>query len=352
MLKKNGETIWILDIVTLGKDEEGKAIKLFGFIVDITQRKKAQLDLEIEHKLMQTVLDSVNNPIMIINSDYSVTMMNEARKKDLQGRTFLDNNSPKCYEISHYRDTPCDARDHSCPLHDVLESKESSMVIHNHKKEDGSDSIVELYASPLFDDENNCTGIIETAVDITNHIHLRNKLQENNKSLTHIANHDNLTGLSNRTLFMDRLEQTIKDAKRNKTKAALFFMDLDHFKEINDRYGHNMGDKVLQMVAQRFLKCIRGNDTLSRLGGDEFTLIMKDFKTEEDITLLASKIVAIIHKPMIIDNITLELSTSIGIGITPSDATTAEELLKFADTSMYRAKHSGKNKFVFYSKSA
>ena len=351
MLKKNGEIIWVLDIITLGREDEGTSTKLFGFIIDITKKKTIQLEIEKEHKFMQTVLDSVNNPIMIINSDYSVPMMNEARKKDLQGRTFLDNNSPKCYEISHHRDTPCDGSDHACPLQNVLESKKASTVIHNHKKIDGSDRFFELHASPIFDDDNNCTGIIESAVDITTHIHLRNQLQESNENLTHLANHDYLTGLPNRALFMDRLEQTIKDSKRNQTKAALFFMDLDHFKEINDEYGHEIGDKVLQTVAQRLLKCIRENDSLARLGGDEFTLIMKDFTAQKDISQLANKIVKMIQKPMMINNITLSLSTSIGIGITPDDAITAEELLHFADTSMYRAKSSGKNQFIYFSQS-
>ena len=348
MLKKNGDFIWVLDIVTLSKDENGTATKLFGFIIDITEKKQVQLELEKEHKFMQTILDSINNPMMIISRDYSVSMMNMARTKDIQGQTFIDNNSPKCYEISHQRDTPCDGTQHACPLHDVLESKKPSTAIHNHKDREGSDRFFELHASPIFDDDNNCTGIIETAVDITNHIHLRNQLQESNQNLTHTANHDFLTGLPNRALFMDRLEQTIKDAKRNHTKAALFFMDLDHFKEINDEYGHETGDKVLQTVAQRFSECIRENDTLSRLGGDEFTLIMKDFKTKEDIIFLANRMVTKIQKPIMINNITLHLSTSIGIGITPTDASTAEELLHLADTSMYGAKNSGKNQFLFH----
>ena len=348
MVKKNGEIIWVLDIVTLGKDEEGNTNKLYGFILDITQTKEAQLKLEKEHQFLQTILDSVPDPIMIINADYSVSMMNEARRITIQDRNFMDNNSPKCYEISHFKNTPCDGSEHSCPLSNVLETKEPSKVIHNHKTSDGEDKFFQLTAMPLFDDANNCTGIIETAVDITTHINLRNELQRTNKELFHSAHHDYLTGLPNRALFMDRLNETIKDTKRNQTQSALFFMDLDHFKEVNDNYGHDVGDSVLKEVTQRFLTCVRENDTVARLAGDEFTIIVKDFKSKEDLTKLAVKITALISKEMIINTKEVKISTSIGISIFPHDANNAEEILQFADKAMYQAKAKGKNNFHFY----
>jgi diguanylate cyclase (GGDEF)-like protein/PAS domain S-box-containing protein len=348
MVKKSGEILWVLDIVTLGKDADGNADKLYGFILDITQTKEAQLKLEKEHQFLQTVLDSTPNPIMIINADYSVTLMNEARKKDIKGRTFLDNNSPKCYEISHFRDTPCDGADHGCPLQNVLETGEASKVIHNHKTADGKDQFFELNATPLFDENHNCTGIIETAVNITPHISLRNELQKSNEELMHTAHHDYLTGLPNRALFMDRFEQTIKDAKRSNTASALFFMDLDHFKEVNDEHGHDAGDIVLKEVSRRFLTSVRENDTVSRLAGDEFTIIVKDFKSKDDIVTLATKIVALLNEPIKIKDNMVQISTSIGISIFPHDANNAQDLLLLADDAMYKAKAKGKNTFSFY----
>ena len=348
MVKKSGEIIWVLDIVTLIKDEEGNTNKLYGFILDITQSKEAQLKLEKKHKFLQTVIDSIPDPIMIINSDYSVSLMNAARKKDIKNRNFLDNDSPKCYEISHFRNSPCSGADHGCPLENVLKTKLPSKIIHNHKTADNKDQFFELNATPILDENNNCTGIIETAVNITSHITLQNRLQKSNEELTHTAHHDSLTGLANRALFMDRLEQTIKDSKRNKTKSALLFMDLDHFKEVNDTYGHVAGDLVLKEATNRFLNCIRENDTLSRLGGDEFTLLLKDIKTKDDIATLATKVVHTMNQPMNINHKSITLSTSIGISIFPDDAQTSEEILHFSDDAMYKAKEEGKNRFHFY----
>jgi len=347
MLKKNGETIWVLDIVTLSKDKNGSPTELIGFIIDITQNKTAQLQVEKEHRFLQTVLDSIPDPIMIINEDYSVPMMNKARKSTIQGRAFMDNNSPKCYEISHFRNTPCDGEEHACPLKNVLETKKTTKVVHNHKHHDGSDEFFELTAVPLFDADHNCTGILETAVNITPHIKLRNELQSSNEKLMHLAHHDYLTGLPNRALFMDRLSQTIKDATRNHMQFALFFMDLDHFKEINDNYGHDIGDSVLKEFSKRCLSCLRDNDTLARLGGDEFTLIMKGFNTKADIETLARKIITISNKPLVIDGKTLHISTSIGISLFTEDANNADELLVLADDAMYMAKKHGKNNFYF-----
>ena len=348
MLKKNGELIWVLDIITLGKNDNGEATKLYGFILDITDKKNIQLKLEEEHKFLQTIIDSMPDPIMLINSDYSVRMMNKARKKDLIGRNFIDNNSPKCYEISHFRDIPCDGSEYECPLRTSLETKKNSKIIQKSKDKDGNERFYELSSAPIFDELENCTGIIKTAIDITEHINLRNSLQQTNKELNHIAHHDYLTGLPNRALFMDRLTQTIKDSKRKKTKFALFFMDLDHFKEINDSYGHDMGDAVLKECSQRFLSCIRDNDTLSRLAGDEFTIIIKDVKNQNDIHEIAEKVITTIAQPMQLNNQEVSISTSIGICIFPDDADNVEDILISSDNTMYEAKVLGKNNFQFY----
>ena len=349
MLKKNGDVIWVLDIVTLAKDSQNNPEKLYGFILNITDSKEAQLKLEEEHKFLQTIIDAMPNPMMIINSDYSVSHMNEARREDLKGRTFLDDKSPKCYEISHYRDTPCESGSHPCPLADVLQTKKPVKVIHNHKTLSGNNHFVELAATPIFDKNNNCTGIIESAIDITEHVNLRKELQEKNENLTFQAYHDPLTKLPNRALFMDRLQQNIKDAKRNSQNVTLFFMDLDHFKAVNDSYGHNVGDRVLQEVSKRFLACTRENDTLARLSGDEFTLLLKNSKNKEDIKLIAQKIITTINEPIFIDTYTIKLSTSIGISTYPQDTKHTGELLLYADAAMYKAKEQGKNSFSFYS---
>ena len=175
------------------------------------------------------------------------------------------------------------------------------------------------------------------------------ELKEQKEILHHQAHHDVLTGLPNRILFNDRLEHGIELSKRHKMKLALFFIDLDHFKEINDSLGHQMGDKVLIAVTKRLQEKIRKEDTLSRLGGDEFTIIVEDLNNTQDVSLLAQKILQILTQPIYIDGHTLYVSCSIGISLYPQDNTNAHNLIKYADAAMYKAKDEGRNNFQFYS---
>ena len=190
------------------------------------------------------------------------------------------------------------------------------------------------------------SGKVTAGIGIIEDISERKKVE---KDLYYQANYDYLTNLPNRILFGDRLSQGIEKAKRNNTKIALFFIDLDHFKQINDSLGHEAGDKVLKIVAKRFLSVIRKEDTLSRLGGDEFTIIMEELKEDKDASLLAQKIIQILAKPIEFDNNILYITSSIGISLYPKDDTDVQNLLKYADTAMYKAKDKGRNNFQFYS---
>lgn len=177
----------------------------------------------------------------------------------------------------------------------------------------------------------------------------RLRLKEQEAILIHQAHHDSLTALPNRVLFQDRLEQGIRKAKRDETKLALFFIDLDQFKEINDSYGHHIGDELLIIVTQRLKDTLRSNDTLSRLGGDEFTIITEELHTVEDTSYLAEKILESLSDPIIIQDDALYVSSSIGISLYPDDGDTSQVLLKYADSAMYKAKEDGRNTFRFYS---
>ncbi len=162
------------------------------------------------------------------------------------------------------------------------------------------------------------------------------------------AHHDALTGLPNRTLFNDRLEYGIEQAKRYKTEIALFFIDLDHFKQINDSLGHPIGDRVLVAVTERLKAKIRKEDTLARLGGDEFTIIIEDIQDIQDVSHLAQKIQEVLTQPVHIEGHTLYISCSIGISLYPQDDTNANNLIQYADAAMYKAKEEGRNNFQFY----
>ena len=169
------------------------------------------------------------------------------------------------------------------------------------------------------------------------------------KELLHYqAHHDPLTELPNRILFTERLGKCIKRSKRSKIGFALFFIDLDKFKDINDSLGHEIGDNVLKIIATRLKFIIRKEDTLARLSGDEFTIIMGNFKEKKDVAQLAEKILDILAEPIRIDNELLYVSGSIGIAMYPDNAVDAEYLLKYADTAMYNAKEEGRNTYKFY----
>lgn len=174
------------------------------------------------------------------------------------------------------------------------------------------------------------------------------ELNRQKDSLAYKAHHDALTGLPNRALFNDRLEQAITKARRHKEEIALFFIDLDHFKQINDTLGHEVGDEVLKFFAKRLDASVRTEDTIARIGGDEFMVIMESLQTPEAISVVANKIVSIVKEPIVLGEKTLNLGTSIGISVYPHNGETSEVLLKNADTAMYKAKDEGRDNYQFY----
>ncbi len=174
------------------------------------------------------------------------------------------------------------------------------------------------------------------------------ELNRQKNALSYQASYDSLTKLPNRTLFHDRLKQSIYKSSRNSENFALFFIDLDKFKDINDTYGHQHGDKLLVKVAQRLSAILREGDTLARLSGDEFVVIMNNVKEFHLASVLAQKIIDILEVPLEVDNEELFISCSIGISLYPQDSRDENELLKFADIAMYRSKNDGRATYHYY----
>ena len=166
--------------------------------------------------------------------------------------------------------------------------------------------------------------------------------------MTHLAQHDALTGLPNRILLNDRLAQAIALASRHGKKLAVMFLDLDRFKDINDSLGHSIGDQLLLSVAKRLTAGVRNSDTVCRQGGDEFVILLDDVEDAEDAALIAQKILAALTVPHLVDQLELQVSVSIGISIYPDDAQDADTLIKRADSAMYHAKEGGRNKYQFF----
>jgi len=315
--------------------------------LDIARRKVAEEALQEQHTYLQNIVDGIDDPIMVINQDYTVSLMNNVVKSTLHSKNIADKNNPKCYEISHDRSTPCDGLEHPCPLKEVLETKSHVNVIHDHS--DTHKKYVELSASPLLDKNGECVGIIESGRDITAHLDIQEELNRQKEKLQFQAHHDPLTGLANRILFQDRLDQAIIRSQRNKTKVALFFIDLDKFKPINDTYGHKAGDIVLKVLSKRIQDIIRKEDTLARIGGDEFVVIVEHILNTKDVVALSKKIIDVVSKPIDFEALSLSISASIGISICPDDASQTDKLLKYADIAMYNAKKDVKNDSIFYS---
>lgn len=171
---------------------------------------------------------------------------------------------------------------------------------------------------------------------------------ENEQRLIKLANFDSLTGLANRTVFHDRLGHALHKANRSSDRLALFFLDLDHFKNINDSLGHKAGDLLLCEVAKRLKSSVREGDTVARLGGDEFTVILEGIRSAEYVAKIAKKILMAISATYVIDAIEVSVSPSIGISLYPADGRDVDLLLKNADAAMYHAKENGRNNFQFY----
>lgn len=168
------------------------------------------------------------------------------------------------------------------------------------------------------------------------------------KQLTHLAFHDALTGLPNRSLFTDRLSRAIAEAERKKESVVVMFIDLDDFKKVNDSFGHHVGDKVIQGAASRLKKCLRDIDSIARLGGDEFTLLVPHIGDHEDIEVIARRLIESLDDPIVVEGSEFRMSISIGISVYPNDANNEDSLLRNADTAMYFAKHTRGPSYKFY----
>jgi diguanylate cyclase (GGDEF)-like protein/PAS domain S-box-containing protein len=208
-------------------------------------------------------------------------------------------------------------------------------------RRDGAEAPIEDSAAPIHDRHGHVTGAVMVFHDVS-------AARATALRMTYLAQHDSLTDLPNRSLFNDRLTEAITLAGRYRRQLAVLFLDVDRFKYVNDSLGHDIGDRLLQSIAQRLLGCVRASDTVSRQGGDEFVILLSELTHARDATLCADKILATLRTPHRIDEYDVRVTASIGIVTYPNDGADCETLMKHADFAMYHAKDSGRDNRQYF----
>lgn len=196
--------------------------------------------------------------------------------------------------------------------------------------------------------EGEIVGVVTIGRDVTERLRLEQGLREYQERLEFLAFHDPLTRLPNRTLFFDRTYQAIKDATRNGHCIAIMFLDCDGFKNINDTYGHYVGDEVITALGRRISISIRNNDTVARLSGDEFTVLLPDITGQHDVVEVVNRIMQSTNRPWNVMGNEFNLTVSIGVAIYPVNGGDPDALMQHADKALYNAKKHGKNTYMFY----
>ncbi len=314
-------------------------------------RKSARIlsyekSLARSHKMMQTIIDEIPDPIMYIELDMRVKMMNKAAKA--LGGEGLTELYPKCNKISDETSGGCSNGSHPCPINDIIKTKAPSTVRHVHTDKEGKTHHIDVHAKPIFDHDGAVMAYLEIRQDISAYLDVQKQLILETKKLTHLSMHDSLTKLPNRRLLEDRINRAIEQKNRSGGGFGIFFIDLDHFKEINDSLGHLIGDELLIQIAKRIQKEIRKADTIARNGGDEFVLIIDNGASDAHYATVAEKILNLFQEPFRIGGYEINSACSIGISMFPKDGQSVETLLHHADIAMYASKKAGRQQFSFY----
>ncbi len=346
---------------------EAIELKVDGYIVKPIQKKELKKRLEIIGKsilLEQEIKKRLNAEKEYQDLyDYSAGMQLSVDAKTAKiikcNQTVADNLGYSKEEIIgksifrfHHRDSIDDVHRTFNKFIATGEVKNAELIA---KRKDGSKMYVIFNVTSVRDENNNILYSRSTWTDISERKKMEEVLAKQNIELkrakVHLqyqAEHDALTDLPNRNLFLDRLSQSIKHAKRNNKKVAVLFLDLDRFKEVNDSLGHHVGDELLKIISIRLQKNIRHSDTVSRIGGDEFTMIIDQIGSMEEIIDTVQKVINSINELVQIEEHQIYVTFSIGIAVYPDDAKDSDSLLKNADAAMYKAKSEGRNNYQFY----
>jgi diguanylate cyclase (GGDEF)-like protein/PAS domain S-box-containing protein len=324
--------------IMLSPLESAEGILVTAAIRDISVRKQAEKHLAQMEGRYRGLLEAAPDAMVVVNQRGEIVLLNVQAEKqfgyhrdELVGQK-VKNIIPQGFAERLIADALRSAED-------ALAQQIGAGIELNGRRKDGSEFPIEIMLSPLEGAE----GTLVTAAirDITT----RKKAEA---QMIHSSEHDFLTGLPNRMLLNDRVNQAIRFALRHRKKVAVLFLDLDGFKHINDFLGHPTGDKLLQSIAKRLVDCVRGSDTVSRQGGDEFVVLLSEEEHSEDASITARKMLQAVAEAHFIDQHDLHVTSSVGVSVYPDDGLDAETLIKNADTAMYQAKENGRQSYQFF----
>ncbi len=332
---KNG-TIFPVEIAGTHFKRNGKMF-VISIVRNITKRKRMEEDLATREQEFRTLAENTPDTIARYDPNLRRIYTNPAFASLIEGEN-----------TAHPGKNPTevpggnDSINYQKKLKDVFLTGKGTEFELNWPLKDGTTVYSLIKLTPEYDPEGNISSVLAVGRDISELITYRNKIHQ-------MAFYDSITGLSNRALFLDRSHQLIVDARRHGQKLGVMILDLDRFKIVNDTLGHSAGDRLLHEVGERLIKCVRTCDTVARMGGDEFAVLLPVIQREDDLKKIATRILQSISNPFVVEGKEFFITTSIGISIYPDDSTNQDDLIKQADSAMYHAKHSGRNKFGFYS---
>lgn len=337
---KFGNWVWLLDRAKVTKWSDDKKPKcVSGTSRNITQLKQS----EEKNRLLASAFQNSTDGAIVVDIDFIVISINSALTRITGfGKEIIDRKlNDKIATLNRL-----DSIDGNL----FVEIKETVIASGSFKGEvwlansQAKKIPIELRVGCVMDSNNRVSHFIVTMTDIM----FRKQAEE---ELRKLANFDDLTGLANRTLLLQQLSQGILRAQRDNNSMAVMFLDLDHFKNVNDSLGHSIGDELLVMVARRLTHCVRKTDTVARLGGDEFTVGLFGVKSMNAVVKIAELIVREFARPFVLKQHELIITPSIGIAVFDEDGTDIDTLLRHADTAMYHAKNNGRNNFQFFAES-
>ena len=318
----------------VGIVEGGALVRAWGIQRDVTSRRRAEAVLRMQNSAIQAASDQ----IIISDPEGRIQFVNPAFERET-GLTFREAVGKSDYFLQAGKHDPGTHEETWSTLRRG-ETWQGEIVS---RRKDGTVYTADTTITPVRNEE----GVVEHLVAIRRDI-TEKKIYE--ERLDHLAHHDSLTGLPNRLLLQDRLAQRISYARRSRQSLAVLFLDLDHFKFINDTLGHTAGDVLLTMAAERLTRSLREVDTIARTGGDEFTMIVCGTQSPEDAGKVAQRVLDALARPFRLEREELFVTASIGISLYPSDGLDGEALIKNADSAMYRAKEHGRNNYQFFTK--